>query len=140
MNRCGLMMLLFIPVFIFSGCNTTKTDLSVNDLHFPQIADGYDRVILLGSVKGRLELMNNCIVLNAGDFKPILLWDSETVVEKAGGVIVISHPRFSTLKVGQKVAISGTHANGYYAPNELPLEPTPVNTCEPTGYLEVYEW
>lgn len=144
MNRWVLVSLIFLSAVLLTGCSTTttQTDLSIDDLHFPKIAEGHDRIVILGSGKGRLELMDNCIVFNRKYDKPILLWDSQTDVKKVGNSIVITHPRFPALKVGQKVTISGTGANGFYDPvlDKIPLEPTTVHTCEPTGYLEVFEW
>lgn len=139
-----LISLSFISTSILAGCSTTaiQTDLGIDDLHFPKIADGHDRVVVLGTGKGRLELMDNCIVFNRGYNKPILIWDHQTDVQKVGGSIVITHPRFATLKVGQKVTISGTGAHGYYDPDidRIPLEPTAEHACKPTGYLEIFEW
>lgn len=144
MNNQVLVALSFILVLVSVGCSTTatQTDLSIDVLHFPKISEGHERIAILGSSKGRVELIDNCIVFNRGYDKPILLWDNQTGVQKVGSSIVITHPQFSTLKVGQRATIKGTLANGFYDPDldQIPLEPTTKHTCEPTGYLEIYEW
>lgn len=148
MNKWVLIWLSFMSVFILAGCSTTatQTDLSIADLHFPERDGVYDRVAFGGSAKGRIELLDNCIVLNDGYSKNILIWDKQTDVQKVGGTIVITHPQFSTLKLGQKVEISGSGVSGWYDPygpkgyKELPLKQTPVYTCKPNGYLWVFEW
>ena len=148
MNKRIFTSLSFISTFILAGCSTTgtQTDLNIADLHFPERNGVYDRVAFGGTTKGRLELLDNCIVLNTGYNKPILIWDSKTDVQKEGGTIVITHPQFSTLKLGQKVEFSGSGVSGWYDPygpkgnDELPLEPTPVFKCKPTGYLWIFEW
>ncbi|PHR59728.1 MAG: hypothetical protein COA43_08525 [Robiginitomaculum sp.] len=124
-----------------TGCATTLIPKSyLNTIHFPRFTGAEDRIVVPGSIKGRLIIQDNCIFIVRKNRKILLVWRPKTELSLKDNKIVLSHPDFQNLVVGKKYKLHGTRMGAIYNPANLILQNTVPQKCEQATYMEVLRW
>lgn len=129
---------------LFLQACATMSSIDTKDIHFPRFADQEDRVVVPASVKGRLTLNENCLIVKTAERDVMVIWDYETTLSRIDDALIISQPdapERKPLKLGSKVNLYGSMSWGDYTRSSFNLRETAPAQCQDIqSVISVASW
>ena len=142
----GLILTLFNTLFLF-GCATVEDTFELDSIHFPQVSNSLNSIALTGKITGTPFLIDNCIYLNKGKNKQVILWPSYTKLHQDGGNLIVgtdlpdsTNIPASKVVLGKKSTFVGGTTESSFVHSQSYMKPTKVMKCQSNGYVSVHKW